>query len=284
MVFDNSMSNLRKLQLLQLDIAKTIKEICEKNGISYFLIGGSLLGAIRHKGFIPWDDDLDIGMLRPNYERFLKVAPQFLNKDKFFLETWDTEKGYGFPFAKIKLNNTNYTERNATNTQTHRGIFVDVFPIDIAAPKGIARKIHLMSYQIPFKFFLYKKGYVPRVLHGNKSIVKTLVAKIMSLVAKPIPDSFWKMCINKIACKYSNSSNQEYAVTLFGAYGYKEICSLDGLRTTTNVPFENDMFSIPVAYDEYLRNMYGDYMQLPPENKRYNRHGDYNNIDFGEYR
>ena len=125
--------NLRKLQLLQLDIAKAIKELCESNGIPYFLIGGTLLGAIRHKGFIPWDDDFDVGMLREDYERFIKIAEEKLDKKKFFLETWDTEKGYGFPFAKVKLNGTKYPERNAPKS-VHQGIFVDVFPIDTAAP------------------------------------------------------------------------------------------------------------------------------------------------------
>ena len=273
--------NLRKLQLLQLDIANAIKELCESNGIPYFLIGGTLLGAIRHKGFIPWDDDFDVGMLREDYERFIKIAEEKLDKKKFFLETWDTEKGYGFPFAKVKLNGTRYPERNAPKS-VHQGIFVDVFPIDTAAPTKRKRLLQLAVFQVTYKFYIYKKGYVPRVLYNKKSNVKWIVAKIMGAVAHLVPDSVLKNIISK-SLKFYNLSSGTVAVNLLGAYGYKETCSKEGLVETIKVPFEDTEFAIPKGYIEYLTNMYGDYMQLPPVEKRYNRHGNYDSVDFGEY-
>jgi lipopolysaccharide cholinephosphotransferase len=276
-----TLKNLRKIQLLQLDIAKAVKELCLANDIPFFLIGGTLLGAVRHKGFIPWDDDLDIGMLRADYERFLIVAQKQLNSKKFFLETWNTEKNYGFPFTKIKLNGTKNPEPNAPSS-IHQGIFIDIFPIDVAAPTKRKGFFHLAIFQVLYKFFLYKKGYVPRILYNKKSDVKFFLARIIGLVAKIIPDILLKKSITKILTFYDKSSNV-FAVNLLGAYGYKEICSRKGVAETIMLPFEDTDFPVPIGYKEYLSNMYGDYMQLPPENKRYNRHGNYDSVDFGEY-
>ena len=119
---------LRKVQLIQLEIVKEIDRVCEENGISYFLVGGSLLGAIRHKGFIPWDDDLDIGMLRKDYERFRKIAPQFLI-DKYRMIDWKKDSNYPHPMCKIIKKGTIYKE-NKRNDAGEQGIWVDVFPYD----------------------------------------------------------------------------------------------------------------------------------------------------------
>ena len=96
---------LRNVQLVQLEIAKEVKRICEQNNISYFMDGGTLLGAVRHKGFIPWDDDLDFGFTRDNYEKFIATAKKNLSSE-FFLQTWDSDREYGYAFAKIPIPTT----------------------------------------------------------------------------------------------------------------------------------------------------------------------------------
>lgn len=121
---------LRKVQIEQLELAKEIKRVCEILNIPYFLDAGTLLGAIRHEGFIPWDDDLDMGMLRSAYDKFLKEAPAVLGEE-YFLQTWHSDLNYGLPFAKLRKNNTVYKEEAAQNSGAHCGFYVDIFPYDV---------------------------------------------------------------------------------------------------------------------------------------------------------
>ena len=120
---------LKVTQQNLLDLMITLDGICRKENISYSLHGGTLLGAVRENGFIPWDDDMDIGMLRADYEKFLNVAKEKLNK-KYFLQTWDTDEKFALPFAKIRLNGTKYIEHNSKNVDIHNGIYIDIFPYD----------------------------------------------------------------------------------------------------------------------------------------------------------
>ena len=124
-------SKLRKVQLTELEILEKIDEICKKNNINYFLIGGTLLGDVRHKGFIPWDDDIDIGMLREDYEKFINVCLKngALGKD-YYLHCNESDDDYFIPFIKVKKNNTTFAEKNIENINTHKGIFLDIFPYD----------------------------------------------------------------------------------------------------------------------------------------------------------
>ena len=149
---------LRKVQMVQLEIAKEIRRVCEENDIRYFLADGSFLGAVRHGGFIPWDDDMDMGMLRSDYEKFCRIAPQKL-KPEYCLQTWYTEPNYGLPFGKVVKRNTVYMENKKSARLKENGFYVDIFPFDNVPEDEFQRKelaAHLLSI---YRVKLMKSGY-----------------------------------------------------------------------------------------------------------------------------
>ena len=118
----------RKLQLCELDMLLEFRRICEKHKLQYFLCSGTLLGAVRHKGFIPWDDDVDVCMPLKDYKQFLLVAANELD-DRYFLQTFETDEGCNFGFSKIRRNNTTYIPDHLAGGYSHQGIWIDIFPM-----------------------------------------------------------------------------------------------------------------------------------------------------------
>lgn len=268
---------LPKLHNCQLIIAREIKRICDENNIKYFIIAGTLLGAIRHGGFIPWDDDMDIGMLREDYEKFINIAKTELGED-FFLQTFETDKNYGLPFAKILLKGTVLVEA-AAGSDAQKGIFVDIFPFDISPEDENAKNQHDKKTYLYRRLLLSKLNY--KVWKENEYIKRAVyfVLKIMSMIY-----SRDKLCdkLEKEITKY-NGEKSDYIVNIGGAYGYrKETIKAEWVRETVEIPFENMTISAPVEYITYLETFYGDYMTPPPEDKRYNRHS-VTQLDFGKY-
>lgn len=256
---------LRKIQMKQLYIAKNIKKICDKYDIKYILNGGTLLGAIRHKGFIPWDDDLDIGMLREDYEKFLKIAKKELG-DEFFVQNWDTEINYALPYTKIRLNNTTYIEYNSRNVDIHKGVFVDIFPYDNLSDNKIIQKFQKYLSKIYIHLLLNKCGYD----YFNKD--KKMIYLIFKYSSKIFSKEFLKKNLYNIMTKYNNI-NTKKVVNFGGSNNFsRETIDHYWIYDKIYVPFEDTVFLIPAEWDNFLTHFYGDYMILPPENKRYNRH------------
>lgn len=271
-------NSLRKAQLLQLDIAKEIKRVCEKNAIPYFFIAGTLLGAVRHQGFIPWDDDLDIGMLRSDYETFIKVCKDDLD-DRFFLQNWETDKYFGLPFSKVRLNNTHYVERNSAKVRAHDGIYVDIFPFDNVPDDKRLQKKHDRETYLLKRLLLVKNGYE---CWEDDETIKKMIYKSIKLFTLPVSLKFLQKKLLKVMMRY-NDLETDWIVTFGGSYGYtKESIEKKWVSECTELSFEKICFSVPGSYKEYLSYFYGDYMQLPPEDKRGNRHN-IQKIDFGEY-
>lgn len=254
--------NLRKIQLKQLYIAKTIDRICKKYNINYFLNAGSLLGAVRHNGFIPWDDDLDIGMLRKDYNKFLEVLNQELDED-FFIQTWDYDENYPFPFLKIRLNGTKYIEYNSRNVDIHKGIYVDIFPYDNLSNNKFSRFIQRYSSKIIIHLLLNKSGYE----YSNKKIFF-----LIKCLSKIFSKEFLRNKLYSIMNKY-NDKITEKVVTFGGANSFeKETIMYDWVSDKVLLPFEDTFLYAPKEWDKFLKHFYGDYMTPPPENQRYNRH------------
>ena len=251
----------RKLQLTQLKIAKEIKRICEKNNIKYFLDAGSMLGAVRHKGFIPWDDDMDIGMLKEDYDKFLKIAPKELGEE-FFLDNYKIDKTYGLVFSKVKLKNTKYIEKIASKNAEHQEIFVDIFPYfnvpeDEKIRKKQGKKLKLLAH-----VFMAQSGI--KVWKNNKGISKLKFLPIIILGKILNKDKVYKN-IDKIINKKIKSN----LVGIHDGMSYNYLYfKKEYLNDFIDIEFEDDLFKIPKEYDKILKIDYGDYMKLPPKDKR----------------
>lgn len=271
-------NQLEIIHKIQLEMAKEVKRICDLYKIKYFLIAGSLLGAIRHEGFIPWDDDFDIGMLRKDYDKFILIAKTELSSE-YYLQTWENDIGFALPFAKIRKNGTKYIEQNSAKIDGHKGIYIDIFPYDNVPKSTIAMIIHNIITYILKRFILCKAGY-ELWLDGGK--VKKIVYKLIYFITKFISLDLLKKLLEKQMRKYNNM-NTDYIVTFGGSYGYyKESIKREWIESLTFKKFENEKFLCPKDYDSFLTHLYGNYMIPPPEDKKYNRHKIIE-IDLGMY-
>lgn len=265
-------ATLRKVQLAQLEIANEIKRICDENEIHYFLDSGSLLGAVRHKGFIPWDDDMDFGMLRVDYERFLKIAPVKLKKE-YYLQTWHTDPYYPFAFAKVRKRGTVYQEAAMAHCRAQNELYVDVFPYDhfpdnVRLQRRQGRCIMLYRYAI-----LMKRGVKPWINHTGRFERFLVICKYIPFIVFSVFHNTDKMIskIEPIMSKYNKMQTAKYYPQGSSAYG-KWTISASCLNKYVDLPFENTSFRAPYQYKRYLKETYGDYMKLPPKEKRENHH------------
>ena len=258
---------LRKVQLIQLELLKYVKEICENNGIEYFLIDGTLLGAVRHKGFIPWDDDLDIAMVREDYEVFINLVSNQIN-DLYFLQTWNTDPNYGFPYAKLIKKNTVYQEAVSCETGIKNGVFIDIFPIDSC---GCAKEMNTLKYVYLNKVLLMKCNYKPWLATNAKNSKWKYYPFI--LASKIFSREYIISKLESITKKYNSIyKNSNYCFENFGGDFSNLIFDKYIVDNLDKLQFEGDEFYVPQYYDDYLKIMYDNYMILPPIDQRGNQH------------
>ncbi len=252
-------NQLKELQDVELNILKEFIRVCDKLNLNYYLVGGTLIGAIRHHGFIPWDDDIDVCMFRKDYEIFLKEGQNHLDK-KYFLQTYRTDKDYVQCFAKIRDNETTFLEESVKDYDMNHGIFIDIFPLD--------------NY---YHYNKIKTKMIRYILFDKKpSDVKNILKKILILISRKVYGSKTKieLCekLEKIFTK-SNNRTCKKVITYCGFWGdKKESHFKENYSDFKLVDFEDIKAKVPVGYDQCLRDTYGDYMQLPPIEKRVSHH------------
>ncbi len=265
------MESIRDLQLVCLDILKVVDKICRDNNIKYFLDSGTLIGAVRHKGFIPWDDDLDIAMPRNDYNRFLKIAQELLG-DNYFLQTYKTDD-YPYPFARVRKNCTYIEESRFKNLNMNKGIYIDIFPLDNLPNNKIKRVLFLNKIK-----FLYKLGVVAdkRVIYSHHSKKKNILKKFIRFFIAIFffnKDKIYKI-LDKNMQKYKDFKSKNFlnissSMNLYKKYKKGESYPCHSwIKDIIEIDFEGYRFFSPENYDEYLKEFYGDYMQLPPEEER----------------
>lgn len=254
---------LRKLQLTELEILDEIVNICDKFDLKYYLAGGTLLGAVRHQGFIPWDDDIDISMPRSDYEKFLKIAPTEL-RNKYFLDCYDTNKKYWQPFAKVRKNNTIMLEKVVENYDTHHGIWVDIFPVDNLDDDKIDQvSIIKNKYEKLFTLIAVKLG----INYYNENMLKK---KILSAILFFVPKKFLTNKLNKLI-SYNKNEKSKHLICYCGFYINdikKEMNNRSDVFPLRKIKFENKYYNCPNNFDKYLTAKYGNYMELPKEEDR----------------
>lgn len=261
---------LRQVQLVQLEILKEVKRICDENNITYSLEGGTLLGAIRHKGFIPWDDDLDISMVRDEYERFLKIAPKAI-KPEYVVQSWYSDTGYGLPFAKVRKRNTLYLEKATEKAACNQGIFIDVFPYDEYPEDAAAQKEQGKVFTFYKTLIRAKCHYTPWYESGTMNWKKYILYLPFRFLAIFQSKEAMIKKYDENAKKYNGEGHKQLYVQGISAYG-KYLVNSEMFQDEILIPFEDDEFKAPRDYDELLTSMYGDYMTPPPEGQREDRH------------
>ncbi len=268
----NDQQKLRKLQDIQLEILKETIKVFEKNGIRYVVSDGTMLGAVRHKGFIPWDDDVDLSIPRSDYEKFKKNHVSYLPENLFFHDK-STDKNLPVLFSKIRKNGTRMIEEAYDPRKvSHNGIWIDLFPIDGCGDNEKAAIAHTKKL-IRCRKMINNSIYSTRfVTSGKKKRILQIAYRIVSVL---IPLRLLEKKLDKLITKYS-FENSTYVTNFSGAYGIKYVMKkevyFDAKGHAGKYSFENMIVKGPIEYDLYLKKLYGNYMELPPLEKRTTGH------------
>lgn len=257
--------DLKALQNIELDIFKEFKRVCEKNDLKYVLNSGTCIGAIRHKGFIPWDDDIDIAMPRDDYEKLVKIAPQELSSDYFF-QNYHSEKNCGLVFGKIRKNNTIMSENYSYHLNMHQGVWIDIFPYDKLPDNLNERKKNFKKFFILKNLYIIKCGY--KVPEDKDNLLNRIIYYIAKFLLLFVPIDFIINKIDYTMRKYNQTDVKE--VYLYGCLSMKNNIPCDMLDDLIEVDFETEKAKVFKNYDYYLRRVYGNYMELPPIENRIN--------------
>ena len=262
--------DLEERKILQLEMMKEVDSFCRKNNLTYYLAFGTLLGAVRHKGYIPWDDDVDIMMPRKDYEILERYFP-FNGKYRFL--TRNNTENYPYAYGKL-IDIRTIKEEPLRSKYQVIGIDIDIFPIDnypdnIDEAKEWCQTITLTQRRLNWTFAQFSRGRSPlRTIVKNLIIAsfhfldETGICSVMKLVSK----------IDKISQKYNVIDTNYCGISSISTYGVRKRNRKEVFKSVIEVDFEGYKFLAPSGYDEYLSDIYGDYMQLPSIEERKTHH------------
>lgn len=246
-----SKKEIRKRQLEILDI---FVDTCNRCKLHYFLCGGTLLGAVRHRGFIPWDDDIDVFMPRPDYEKLQSI----LFPSPFEIHSLKNKKGHK-PFLKLVDNTTEASEKNS---RQKTALWIDIFAIDSLFENDFLNAMHYRLTHFLRKGVYF--GFRPRTGLVGKFFLPIL--KVVKISPEKVND-FFSLLIDKIS-KIRPYEKGRYLGGINWGYGPNERLPREYLEKATPLEFEGKFYNAPIGYRQYLENLYGDYMTLPPKEKQ----------------
>lgn len=239
-------SELRNYQLRLLEMLKYVDNICKENQIKYWLSSGTCLGAVRHNGFIPWDDDVDIEMLPSDYKRFCKLfIEKYQDKDGYVLQSYETDREYVSPYGKIRYLNSYIKETNTNDLRyRYKGFYIDVFPIYESSSRFIAKLARYLQRTLLEKLSKINNDSIRRFqIKTNHFIVHRLIFPCLALMSKV-------------------NSKKKVRIGGLGS-GFLEVYDMENITEVLDFSFEGCKFPIPKQYDKYLKCLYGDYMKIP---------------------
>lgn len=249
---------LRTVQLIELEMLEEIDRVCKKCGIQYCISAGTQLGAVRHGGFIPWDDDADIAFLRPEYEKFRQACETELDKDRFYFQDYRNTPGYRWGYGKLRRKGTEFVRLYQEHMPYEQGIFVDIMPYDNVPDNYIARKIH------NFQCFMYRKSFWAPLgkmqARGTEKLAYQLLDKI--------PDTKLYASYDRFIARCNKKETKRIRIFAFPVPGKEHGYLRRSFVELQPTKFETLEVAGMKDFDTYLSYKYGNYMELPPEDKR----------------
>jgi lipopolysaccharide cholinephosphotransferase len=262
-MWEKDMDNIKPLQQKELEILTVFANICDEHQLTYFLSDGTLLGAIRHGGFIPWDDDVDVSMPRSDYNRFLEIAKTAL-PNHYFIQNYHTESGMPMVFTKLRDSHTLIEEPYFCDLAVNQGIFIDIFPMD-----------HCPDDERKFKNWMRKLNAVYFLLvsdikseHKKRNLLKKLVTPLRLIIGRERLLALY----DRLLQTFNDEETTKMSQLTVPNFGLRVVFPKECIFPTKKAKFEDQTFMVPHNPDTMLSILYGDYMKLPPVDQQKPHH------------
>lgn len=250
---------LRQLQMIQLEMLIEVDRICQKRNIQYNIIAGTLLGAVRHAGYIPWDDDADVALLRPEYEKFRNACKTELDKSRFVFQDHRNTKGYRWGYGKLRRKGTLFLREHQEHMPYMQGVFIDIFPLDGVPDNYILRSLKNFECFCIRKILWAKVGKI-----AEKNFWKRQIYKLLDTIPERYVFHYYHSMIYNANLKETRMVRILMFPTPNSEYGYYR----NWYKKSKKILFEGRLFQGIQDYDSYLSFKFGNYIELPPTKNR----------------